>query len=193
MRAGRTELVRLASERAFVTLADTPDGVTRSRTAPPARGSRIVLETVMPPSRHADAGRQGAQLQAAEPRRRQALRRRLVERIGRPSPRRGRPLLRRRTAGAPEGRSRPYTTPEPGEPGGESWPAGSKEYLRGGATLWQAPAVDPKLGLLYFSTGKAGSRLVRRRPPRQEPLRRVDRRAGSANRKAQVVLPAGAP
>jgi quinohemoprotein ethanol dehydrogenase len=50
-----------------------------------------------------------------------------------------------------------YTTPAPGEPGAESWPSGSKEYLRGGATIWQAPAVDEKLGLLYFSTGNAGS------------------------------------
>jgi alcohol dehydrogenase (cytochrome c) len=50
-----------------------------------------------------------------------------------------------------------YTTPAPGDPGGDSWPAGSKEYLRGGATIWQAPAVDEKLGLLYFSTGNAGS------------------------------------
>ena len=45
----------------------------------------------------------------------------------------------------------------PGDPGGNTWPSGSKEYLRGGATIWQAPAVDPKLGLLYFSTGNAGS------------------------------------
>jgi alcohol dehydrogenase (cytochrome c) len=50
-----------------------------------------------------------------------------------------------------------YTTAGPGEPGSETWPSGSKEYLRGGATIWQAPAVDPKLGLLYFSTGNAGS------------------------------------
>jgi quinohemoprotein ethanol dehydrogenase len=50
-----------------------------------------------------------------------------------------------------------YTTAAPGEPGGDSWPAGSKIYLRGGATIWQAPAVDPKLGLIYFSTGNAGS------------------------------------
>ena len=50
-----------------------------------------------------------------------------------------------------------YTTPAPNEPGGDSWPKGSKEYLRGGATIWQAPAVDPKLGLLYLSTGNAGS------------------------------------
>jgi quinohemoprotein ethanol dehydrogenase len=50
-----------------------------------------------------------------------------------------------------------YTTPAPGELGADSWPAGSKEYLRGGATIWQAPAVDKDLGLLYFSTGNAGS------------------------------------
>ena len=50
-----------------------------------------------------------------------------------------------------------YTTAAPGEPGGDTWPSGSKQYLRGGATIWQAPAVDPKLGLLYFSTGNAGS------------------------------------
>jgi len=50
-----------------------------------------------------------------------------------------------------------YTTAAPGEPGGNSWPSGSKEYLRGGATIWQAPAVDPDLGLIYFSTGNAGS------------------------------------
>ena len=50
-----------------------------------------------------------------------------------------------------------YTTPAPGEPGANTWPAGSKEYLRGGATIWQAPAVDERLGLLYFSTGNAGS------------------------------------
>jgi quinohemoprotein ethanol dehydrogenase len=50
-----------------------------------------------------------------------------------------------------------YTTAAPGEPGGNTWPSGSKEYLRGGATIWQAPAVDEKLGLLYFSTGNAGS------------------------------------
>ncbi len=50
-----------------------------------------------------------------------------------------------------------YTTAGPGDPGGDTWPAGSKEYLRGGATIWQAPAVDDKLGLIYFSTGNAGS------------------------------------
>jgi alcohol dehydrogenase (cytochrome c) len=49
-----------------------------------------------------------------------------------------------------------YTTAGPGDVGGNTWPAHSNAYLHGGATLWNAPAIDPKLGLLYFSTGNAG-------------------------------------
>ena len=49
-----------------------------------------------------------------------------------------------------------YSTAAPGQPGGDTWPSGSKIYLRGGGSIWQAPAVDPKLGLLYVSTGNAG-------------------------------------
>ena len=30
-------------------------------------------------------------------------------------------------------------------------------YLRGGAAVWSTPAVDSKLGLMYFSTGNAGN------------------------------------
>ena len=32
---------------------------------------------------------------------------------------------------------------------------GGKAYLTGGAPIWQTPSVDPKLGLLYFTTGNA--------------------------------------
>jgi quinohemoprotein ethanol dehydrogenase len=49
-----------------------------------------------------------------------------------------------------------YTIPARGEPGGASWPQDSDAYLRGGGAIWQAPAYDPELGLLYFSTGNAG-------------------------------------
>ena len=49
-----------------------------------------------------------------------------------------------------------YTIPAPGQPGGDSWPEGTDAYLRGGGAVWQAPAYDPELGLLYFSTGNAG-------------------------------------
>jgi len=46
-----------------------------------------------------------------------------------------------------------HTIPGPGEPGHESWPANSTAWQRGGGTVWQTPAVDPALGLIYFSTG----------------------------------------
>jgi quinohemoprotein ethanol dehydrogenase len=49
-----------------------------------------------------------------------------------------------------------WAVPAPGEPGGETWPEGTDAYLRGGGAIWQAPAYDPELGLLYVSTGNAG-------------------------------------
>jgi len=49
-----------------------------------------------------------------------------------------------------------YTVPAPGEPGSETWDAGNDYFKFGGAAVWQTPAVDPELGLLYFSTGNAG-------------------------------------
>lgn len=49
-----------------------------------------------------------------------------------------------------------YTTAGPGQVGGDSWPQGTDAYKRGGAPVWQTPSVDPKLGLLYFTTGNAG-------------------------------------
>jgi quinohemoprotein ethanol dehydrogenase len=49
-----------------------------------------------------------------------------------------------------------YTVPGPGEPGHETWPKDSDAWTRGGANIWQTPAVDPELGLLYFSTANPG-------------------------------------
>ena len=49
-----------------------------------------------------------------------------------------------------------YTIPGPGEFGHDTWPADSDIWKRGGATVWHTPAVDPSLGLLYFSTGNPG-------------------------------------
>jgi alcohol dehydrogenase (cytochrome c) len=48
-----------------------------------------------------------------------------------------------------------YTIPGPGEPGHETWPKDNDAWKYGGAAIWQTPAVDPTLGLLYFSTGNA--------------------------------------
>ncbi len=53
-----------------------------------------------------------------------------------------------------------YTVPGPGEFGSETWPQPgdpySDVYLYGGGSVWQTPAVDPELGLVYFSTGNPG-------------------------------------
>jgi quinohemoprotein ethanol dehydrogenase len=49
-----------------------------------------------------------------------------------------------------------YTVPGPGEVGHDTWPADSEVWQYGGATVWQTPAVDPELGLMYFSTGNPG-------------------------------------
>jgi quinohemoprotein ethanol dehydrogenase len=49
-----------------------------------------------------------------------------------------------------------YTIPGPGELGHETWPQDNEIWRHGGATVWQTPAVDPALGLIYFSTGNPG-------------------------------------
>jgi len=49
-----------------------------------------------------------------------------------------------------------YTIPGPGEPGHATWPKDNDAWKYGGAAIWQTPAIDIGLGLLYFSTGNAG-------------------------------------
>src|SRR3954453_7315958 len=48
-----------------------------------------------------------------------------------------------------------YTVPGPGEVGHDTWPQNSTSWQHGGAPIWQTPSVDPKLGLIYFTTGNA--------------------------------------
>ena len=49
-----------------------------------------------------------------------------------------------------------YTVPGPGEFGHETWPQNSDVWKYGGAAIWQTPAIDPELGLIYFSTANPG-------------------------------------
>jgi quinohemoprotein ethanol dehydrogenase len=51
---------------------------------------------------------------------------------------------------------RAYTLPAPEEFGSETWPAGTDHSRRGGAAIWNTPALDPELGLVYFATGNCG-------------------------------------
>ena len=46
--------------------------------------------------------------------------------------------------------------PGPGELGHDTWPQDNDAWKYGGAAVWQTPAVDPELGLVYFSTGNPG-------------------------------------
>lgn len=48
------------------------------------------------------------------------------------------------------------TIPGPGEFGHDTWPQDSDVWQWGGAPVWHTPAVDPELGMIYFSTGNAG-------------------------------------
>ena len=50
-----------------------------------------------------------------------------------------------------------YTIPGPGETGHDTWPQDSDIWKYGGAPVWQTPALDPDLGLLYFGTGNPGT------------------------------------
>ncbi|NBS25908.1 MAG: quinonprotein alcohol dehydrogenase [Gammaproteobacteria bacterium] len=49
-----------------------------------------------------------------------------------------------------------YTIPGPGDFGHDTWPQDTMAYEFGGGTVWQTPAVDPELDLVYFSTGNPG-------------------------------------
>ena len=56
-----------------------------------------------------------------------------------------------------------WTAAGPVEIGGDTWPSPNDPdpvraaaYLHGGANVWQTPAVDPELGLIFFSTGNPG-------------------------------------
>jgi alcohol dehydrogenase (cytochrome c) len=49
-----------------------------------------------------------------------------------------------------------YTIPGPGEFGHDTWPQDSEVWKYGGAAVWQTPAIDPELDLVYFSTSNPG-------------------------------------
>ena len=51
------------------------------------------------------------------------------------------------------------TVPGPGEFGHDTWPKDSDAWKYGGAPVWSTPAIDPELGLIYFSTGNPGPSL----------------------------------
>jgi alcohol dehydrogenase (cytochrome c) len=46
-----------------------------------------------------------------------------------------------------------FTVPAPGEFGSDTWPSGTDMWKFGGGSVWQSPALDPDLGMLYVTVG----------------------------------------
>jgi quinohemoprotein ethanol dehydrogenase len=55
-----------------------------------------------------------------------------------------------------------WTTPSPAETGGDTWPDNGS-YKTGGASIWNTPTVNPKTGMLFFSTSNAAPWIGRER------------------------------
>src|SRR5215472_4347874 len=85
-----------------------------------------------------------------------------------------------------------YTLPAPGDVGGESWPAGTDHYMHGGATIWNTPALDPQLGLVYFSVGNCGPDYDGAMRRGRQPILRVGRRIEGQDRRICLAFPRGA-
>jgi quinohemoprotein ethanol dehydrogenase len=61
------------------------------------------------------------------------------------------------------GKWRWWTVPAPGDKGSDTWPSSNdpdpkkaNAWKEGGANVWQTPAIDPDLGMIYFTTGNPG-------------------------------------
>ena len=67
------------------------------------------------------------------------------------------------------------TVPRPGEFGAETW-AGDSWRDRGGANAWSGLTVDTQRGWVFAGLGSAAFGLLRRRPPRREPVRQLHHR-----------------
>jgi len=48
-----------------------------------------------------------------------------------------------------------WNTAGPNQPNGNTW-AGNSAITQGGASIWNAPSVDPKTNTIFYSTGNAG-------------------------------------
>jgi alcohol dehydrogenase (cytochrome c) len=49
-----------------------------------------------------------------------------------------------------------YTIAGPGEPGHETWPAGTDAWKHGGGSIWVTGSYDPETNLTYWGTGNPG-------------------------------------
>ena len=80
-----------------------------------------------------------------------------------------------------------HTMPAPGEPGGDTWPAG--HFERGGGATWITGSYDPELEPGLLGRRQPEPRFLRRQPQGRQPLYRVGRRARPRHRQAALALP----
>ncbi len=84
------------------------------------------------------------------------------------------------------------TVPHPGEFGHETWAPESWKH-NGGANVWGSFSLDVKRGMRLRPDRLAHLQLLRRRPPRAEPVRQLRAGAGRPHRQAAVALPGRPP
>ncbi len=82
-----------------------------------------------------------------------------------------------------------YVVPGPGEPGNETWPQDNEAWRYGGGTVWQTPAVDPDLGMIYFSTANANPDLDGFLSGRRQSVHVFCRRIGRHDGRIPLALP----
>ena len=82
--------------------------------------------------------------------------------------------------------------PQEGEFGNDTWENDAWKWT-GNVSAWAPLSADPELGLVYVVTDPPARRLLRRLPPRRQPV--LDQHPGPrrADRRAPLALPDGAP
>ena len=86
-----------------------------------------------------------------------------------------------------------YTIPGPGEVGHDTWPQDNEIWMDGGAPVWNTPAVDPELGLIYFATGNPGPDYNGSIRLGDNLFSTSDRRRRREDRRIPLALPRSAP
>ena len=86
-----------------------------------------------------------------------------------------------------------FYTSRPRREGHDTWPKDNDSWEHGGAPVWQTPAVDPELGLLYFSTGNASPDLDGSRRAGDNLFAASIVAARRQDGRVPLALPAGAP
>ena len=78
--------------------------------------------------------------------------------------------------------------PQPGEFGHDTWENDSWEWT-GDISSWAPLSADPERGIVYIPTERRDQRLLRRPPPRRQPVQHEPHRARREDGRARLALP----